>query len=100
MKLSELSAEPKLIELVLDDKETIAEYGEAITFHTWDRQPMEIFMRLANVDPNEKASGPVIEIVKNLILDENGKSLLTNKNVLPTKILLKVIAKVTELLGK
>ena len=50
MKLSQITAEPKLIEIALDDEATVKEYGEALTFHTWDRQPMEVFMRLANAD--------------------------------------------------
>ena len=100
MKLSEISKEPKLIEVSLDDKQTIEEYGEALVFHTWDRQPMEIFMQLANVDPSEKGSATIINIVKDLILDEKGKPLLTAKNMLPSHILLRVITKVTESLGK
>ena len=50
MKLSELTAKPKLVEISIDDEDTIKEFGEAITFHTWDRQPMDVFMRLANAD--------------------------------------------------
>jgi len=98
MKLSEITSEPKLIEVILDDEATIKEFGEALTFHTWDRQPMDVFMRLANVD--QKNTGELINIVKTLILDEKGKQILTDKNILPTAILMKAIAKVTEQLGK
>lgn len=98
MKLSQIAAEPQLIELSLDDKEIIKEFGEPLTFYTWDRQPMEVFMRLANM--NEKNTGDLINVVKTLILDEEGKPVLNDKNMLPTKILLKVITKVTDQLGK
>jgi hypothetical protein len=98
MKLSQLTSEPKLIEIAIDDKDTVKEYGEAITFFTWDRQPMEVFMRLANV--TEKDGSQIIDIVKTLILDENGKPILNDKNMLPTGVLMKAIAKVTESLGK
>jgi hypothetical protein len=98
MKLSQITSEPKLIEIVLDDEDTVKQYGEAITFHTYDRQPMDIFMRLANVD--QKNTGDLISIVKTLILDEEGKQILNDKNMLPTGILMKAIAKVTEQLGK
>jgi hypothetical protein len=98
MKLNKILSEPQLIEISLDDEAIVKEYGEALTFHTWDRQPMEVFMRLANVD--QKNTAELISIVKTLILDEDGKQILNDKNMLPTSVLMKAIAKVTEQLGK
>jgi len=98
MKLSEITAEPKLVEVVIDDVDTIKEFGEPLTFHTWDRQPMDVFLRLANVD--QKNTGELINIVKTLILDEKGKAILNDKNMLPINILMKAVTKVTEQLGK
>lgn len=98
MKLSQICSEPQLVEITLDDKETVKQYGEPLVFHTWDRQPMEIFMRLANVD--QKNTGELINVVKGLILDDAGKPILNDKNMLPTSVLMKAIAKVTEQLGK
>ena len=48
MKLSEITKKPQLIEVLIDDEETVKEFGEALTFHTWDRQPMDVFIKLAN----------------------------------------------------
>lgn len=98
MKLSDITAQPKLVEVKLDDKEILDEYGEALTFHTWDRQPMEVFMRLANI--NSGNTGELISVIKTLILDEKGKEILTDKNMLPVSVLMKAVAKVTEQLGK
>jgi hypothetical protein len=98
MKLSQLSAKPQLIEIKIDDEDTVKEFGEAITFHTWDRQPMDVFMKLANMTNNDTAS--IIDIVKTLILDDNGKEILTKDSMLPTHVLMKAITKVTDLLGK
>jgi hypothetical protein len=98
MKLSQICSKPQLIELSLDDAETLKQYGEALTFYTWDRQPMDVFMRLANID--QKNTSDLIEIVKTLILDDQGKQMLTDENMLPTSILMKAIGKVTEQLGK
>lgn len=98
MKLSQITSEPQLIEISLDDKDIVKQYGEALTFYTWDRQPMDVFMRLANLD--QKNTGELINVVKTLILDEEGKPILTDKNMLPTGVLMKAIAKVTEQLGK
>jgi hypothetical protein len=98
MKLSEIAAKPKLIEVTLDGEDITKEYGEPLVFYTWDRQPMDVFMRLANV--NEKNPGTLVEIVKTLILDENGKEIINDKNMLPTSVMMKAITKVTEQLGK
>lgn len=98
MKLSDITAEPKLVEVILDDKEILKQYNEPLTFYTWDRQPMDVFMRLANVD--QKNTSTLVDIVSKLILDEEGKPILTEKNMLPTSVLMKAIAKVTEQLGK
>lgn len=97
MKLSQLTAKPQLIEVTIDDIETMTEFGEAITFHTWDRQPLDTFMKLTNTGSD---STNIIEIVRTLILDEKGKEVLSKDNMLPTNILMKAITKVTELLGK
>jgi hypothetical protein len=98
MKLSQLAAKPVLISVTLDDESIIEEFKEAIEFYTWDRQPMHIFMALAKADHTNFTS--VIDIVKTLILDEAGKEILTDENMLPTGVLMKAIAKVTDLLGK
>lgn len=98
MKLTQLTAKPQLVLVTIDDEETIKEYNEALEFYTWDRQPLDVFMRLANVDKNQTNS--IIDIVRTLILDENGKQVLTEDNMLPTDVLMKAIGKVTEMLGK
>lgn len=99
MKLSQIAAKPKLIEVSIDDEEIIKEYDEALTFYTWDRQPMDVFTRMANLSESNDISG-LLDIVRTLVLDEDGKEILTKESTLPTSILMKVINKVTEHLGK
>jgi hypothetical protein len=98
MKLSELTSTPKLVEIKIEDEETLKEFGEALSFHTWDRQPLDVFLRLANIDT--KNTGELITIVKTLILDEKGKEIVNDKSMLPVNVLLKAIQKVTDILGK
>jgi hypothetical protein len=98
MKLSQLTAKPQLILIELDDEDIIKEFGEAITFHTWDRQPMDVFMKLAGA--STKDTSEIIGIVRTLILDEKGKEILKDDAMLPTNVLMKAIGKVTEVLGK
>lgn len=98
MKLSQLAAKPQLIKVSLDDQDIVQEFGEPIEFWTWDRQPLDTFMKLAN--SNQQDIGSMLEIVRTLVLDENGKPVITADSTLPTQILVKSIAKVVEILGK
>jgi len=98
MKLSQLAAKPQLIKIELDDAEIVEEFGETLEFWSWDRQPLETFMKLANSKEND--SSGMIEIVKTLILDENGKEIIAKDTMLPSHILIRVIAKIVETLGK
>jgi hypothetical protein len=97
MKLTQLAAKPQLIEITLDDPALVTKYGEPITFHTWDRQPMDVFVRLANA--TEASATSVIHIVKDLILDENGVKVMADDTMIPTDVLLGAIGKITAALG-
>lgn len=97
MKLSELTAKPKLIKLSIDDEETIKEFGEAIDFWVYDRQKVDTFMRMATLENNDVSI--IAELVTELIYDEDGKKIITDETALPVKIMMKVIPKVVESLG-
>ena len=98
MQLSQIASKPQLIKMILDDEETIKEFGEAVEFYTWDRQPMDVFMKLATV--SNKDPELMIGIIRTLILDEAGKEIVTKDAMLPSSILLRVVGKVVDLLGK
>ena len=98
MKLAELAKKPQLTKVTISDEDIVAEFGEALEFWTWDRQPMDTFLKLASVDQANTAS--VIAAVRDLILDEAGKPILTGEASLPTKVMMRVITAVVESLGK
>lgn len=98
IKINQIASKPQLIKVVLNDEDTVKELGDELEFWTWDRQPLDKFMKLASVrqdQPNE-----IIEIVRELILDEEGKMVINGDQMLPTQILIRVIQKVVETLGK
>jgi hypothetical protein len=98
MKINQLAAKPQLIKLVINDEEIIKEFGEEIEFWTWDRQPLDVFMKLASINQNDPKQ--VIEIMRSLILDEEGNKVIDGDVMLPTKVLIKMIQVVVETLGK
>ena len=98
MKLNQLAAKPKLIPFSLDDEETVKEFGEPVEFYSYDRQPLEVFMKLASAQQQDMSS--MIDIVRTLILDEDGKQIISGENMLPSTLLIRAIAKIVEKLGK
>jgi hypothetical protein len=99
MKINQIASKPQLIKLTIDDAEIIKDYeNEPIEFWTWDRQPLEVFMKLASM--NQTNSSEIIDVVRTLILDENGKKVIEDDVMLPTKVLLPMIALIVETLGK
>jgi hypothetical protein len=97
MQLKSLAKKPELLEITLSDEDTVKAYGEPITFHTWDRAPLDIFAKLAGADQRKPAE--VIETVRKLILDEEGKEILSKDQMLPPTILIRVIAEIVNRLG-
>jgi len=98
MKLSDIAKKPTLIEVTIDDAVIVEQYGEALTFWTWDRQPMDVFLKLASLD--QKNTSSVISAVRELILDSEGKQILTDSITLPTQLMMRVISLVVDRLGK
>jgi hypothetical protein len=98
MKLTQLTAKPQLIKIQVDDEETVKEFGEPIEFWIWDRQPMHKFVKMANLKENDIES--LVQVVREMVLDEEGKETLTEEVALPMNVLTKVIGKVVETLGK
>lgn len=98
MKINQLAAKPQLIKITLDSNDVISRHGEAVEFWTWDRQPLDVFMKLANIQNGE--NGEIVNIVKTLILDDEGNQVITGDTTLPTDILVAAIGEITTLLGK
>lgn len=98
MKLTQLAAKPQLIKIVIDDEETVQQYGEAVEFWIYDRQPLDKFVKLATLKTDNAAE--LIETVNGMALDEDGTPVVKDGLTLPMDLMTKVIGKVVERLGK
>lgn len=97
MKLAELAREAQLTQITIDDEATVEKYGEAIDFWVHDRQPMDVFLKLATIDQNNMED--IMGTIAKMVLNEEGKPVIDEKNILPMDILMKVVGKVVESLG-
>jgi hypothetical protein len=98
MKLKDLAKTPELIKITIDDAEIVEQYGEALDFYAMDRQPMETFLKFAAGDQGDQ--GQMANILKEMILDEEGKPVINEGYMLPSKVMLAAFAKLVEQLGK
>lgn len=98
MKLTQLTAKPQLVKIILNDEEIIKEFGEEIEFFVWDRQPMSNFVKFANLKEDDVSS--MMSTIQDLVLDEQGNTVLSDDTTIPIPVLTKVIQRVVETLGK
>jgi len=97
MKLSELAAKPQLINVVLDQPAIVERYGEPIEFYIYDRQNMETYMALSQVDGNNITA--IAGVVVPLILNEDGTQMIEPDGVLPIDVLIAAVNGVVIRLG-
>lgn len=97
MKISDLAKEPELTKITIDDASIIEKYGEAIDFWTYDRQPLDVFLKLASAKQDDPAT--MIKALKPLLLDESGNQVITGNRMIPTDILVLIIARLVSKLG-
>jgi len=98
MKIQDLAHKPQLIKVEVDTPEIREQYEDAIEFWCLDRQPLNKFVKFANMTPEQYPE--LLEFCQELILDEKGNKVLVDEKVLPTKVLLACVNKVVEQLGK
>jgi len=97
MKLAALAAKPKLIKITIDEEDIVTRYGEALEFYIYDRQSMETYMNLSQLQENN--IDEIVNTILPLVLDENGTPALDPDDQLPIDVAVKVIEKVTVSLG-
>ncbi len=98
MKLTELAVKPQLTKITIDSQALVEKYGEPVDFYVLDRLPLDKYTKLASVKTEDFSS--MIELVKELVLDEDGKPVMDDDHVLPTDILNEAMVKVVDVVGK
>jgi hypothetical protein len=98
MELKSLTAKPQLVEIKINDEETVAKYGEAVTFFVLDRLPMDTFVRVSMLDFKDIKN--LLSLAVELILDKDGKPVMTEEELLPTDLVMKAVEAFLEQLGK
>ena len=98
MKLSELAQKPQLQKITITNEAIVDKYGEELEFYIYDRQPLDIFTKMA--DLGEANAGEYIHVLKDIILDEHGSPVCSDDMVLPIDVLTEALKLIGEHLGK
>ena len=96
MKLKEIASKPKLVKVVLDDEKIIELYDEPLEFWMWDRQELVVFLKIAQLKDDQIE---LMNIIRELILDETGKPMLEPGEIIPMNVLVPVSKAVVDQLG-
>lgn len=96
MKLSNLAKKPQLIKVVMDEEFIVEAYGEPVEFYMYDRQDLPTYIRLSKVEAD---NDELPALMRQLVLDENGKPMLKPGEIIDVEIMIKVIEAVIKNLG-
>lgn len=99
MNISEFKIKPKLIEILIDDENTMASYGDSIKFFMYDHLDLTTYFKFFKAQ-SEGNTDELLKIVKTIVLDESGKQVMNHEYELPVDIFTNAVVKITEHLGK
>lgn len=99
MDISKLAKKPTLIELKIDDKDTIDTYGEPVTFYMMDQMDLVSYFAFYKVQKEEN-SELLNQMLRKIILTSEGKPALGPEDLLPVDLTLAVLVKIGTVLGK
>jgi hypothetical protein len=99
MDISKFAKKPTLTKIVMDDAEVIEQYGEAIEFHMLDQMSISTYFEFYRLQQEEN-SDKLNDLLRRLILREDGTPALTEDEIFPVDLTLALLVKINDFLGK
>ncbi|MFY8212447.1 MAG: hypothetical protein ACOVLB_07280 [Candidatus Nanopelagicus sp.] len=99
MNIKELATKPKLVQITLDDPTIVENYGDTITFYTYDVVSLSTYFGFYDAR-SEGQMANLEKMVRKLVLLEDGSPALAEDEDLPIDIATEVIKKIGDTLGK
>ena len=98
MKLADLAIKPKLIKLTINDEAIVKKYGEELEFYMYDRQPLDVFSKMANASTDDMET--YFSLLTQIILKEDGTPVMSDDHVLPVDVMTQAMKMIGDNLGK
>ena len=99
MDISKLAKIPQLAKLEINDEDIVKEFGETISFYIMDEMDVNTYFNFYKFQQNQD-SELLNELLRKLILREDGKPSIGKDQVLPVSLTLAVLVAINEFLGK
>ena len=99
MDISTLAKKPELVKLEISDEDIVKEFGEPITFWIMDQIDVSTYFNFYKFQQNQD-SDLLMEVLRKIILKEDGKPAIAKDQILPVNLTLAVLVKVNDFLGK
>jgi hypothetical protein len=99
MEISKLATKPQLVEIVLDDADILESCGEPITFWMKEHLDLKTYFDFYKFQ-KESSEDELMQIMRKIILKEDGQAALTDDDILPVNITLAALVKINETVGK
>ena len=98
MNLKDLAQKPTLIELKVTEPTIVEKYGDELSFYVYDRQPIDVFAKLATMQ--EANPLEFTDMLAKLILDADGNPVMSEDKILPIDVLTEAVKLIGDTLGK
>jgi len=98
MKLADLAQKPQLTKLTINNPELVEKYGDELEFYMYDRQPLDVFSKMANASTDDLDT--YFSLLTQIILKEDGTPVMSDDHVLPVDVMTEAMKLIGENLGK
>ena len=99
MDISTLAKKPELVKLEITEEDIVKEFGETISFYIMDEMDVNTYFNFYKFQQNQD-SELLNELLRKLILKQDGTASIAKDQVLPVSLTLAVLVKINEFLGK
>lgn len=99
MDITALAKTPELIKLTLDSPDIVEAYGDSVEFWMMDSISLTTYFNFYKVQQEEDDT-LLYNLLRRIVLNKEGKPALGEDMVLPTNIVLGILVKISDHLGK
>jgi hypothetical protein len=99
MDISKLTKKPQLTKIEISDKDIVDQYGDTVSFWIIDEMDISTYFNFYKLQQSQE-SNQLNELLRSLILKEDGMPAIASDEILPVNLTLAVLVAINDFLGK
>jgi hypothetical protein len=99
MDIAKLAQKPQLQKLTLDDADIVERFGEPISFWIYDHMGISTYFNFYKLQQSED-DNLLNDLLRKIILKEDGSPAVGPEEVLPVQLVLSILMRINDFLGK